>query len=168
MGGHDPTALRDALQGLQEVFARAARQRVDAIRTLARVEVGEDDAPALRALVEALLRREAVDADQTLPLAERVARATAQARAAAAAGERLVGHAEVAALSDAIAGTWHDALDRSDVIAARLPGRVAPEIAEAFAGYVASLRALHEDAPGATAGYAAALDRLNRATGFTG
>ena len=168
MGGHDPTALRDALLGVQEVFARAARLRLEAIRTLARVDVGPEDAPALRELVEALLRREAADADQTLPLRERIARATAEARAAAAARERLTAHADVAALVESILATWHDALDRSDVIAARLPGRVAPEIAEAFGGYVAALRALHDGAPGATEGYAAALDRLNHATGFTG
>jgi hypothetical protein len=168
MAGHDPTALRDALQGVQEVFARAAQRRLAAIRELARAEVSADDAAALRALVEALLRREAADADETLPLAERVARATAQARAAAAARDRLGAYDEVQALGDALAATWDDALDRSDVIAARLSGRIAPEIAEAFGGYVAALRALHEGAPEATAGYAAALDRLNRATGFTG
>jgi hypothetical protein len=168
MGGHEPTALRDALQGVQEVFARAARQRLAAIRDLAGVEVGADDAPALRALVAALLRREAADADQTLPLAERVARATAEARAAAVARERLAGHAAVVALTDAVSATWDDALQRSAAIAARLPGRVAPEVAEAFASYVGALRALHAGAPGATGGYAAALDRLNRAAGFTG
>ena len=168
MGGHQPTALRDALLGVQEVFARAARRRLEAIRALARVEVGAGDAAALRALVEALLRREAADADESLPLADRVGRASAEARAAAAARERLAASADVQALTAAIAATWDDALDRSDVIAARLPGRVAPEVAEAFAGYVAALRALHEGGPEATAGYAAALDRLNRATGFTG
>jgi hypothetical protein len=168
MGGHEPAALRDALQGVQEAFARAGRQRLAAIRDLARVEVGADDAPALRALVEALLRREAADADETLPLAERVARATAEARAAQDARARLDRHAEVVALSDAVSATWAEALDRSAVIAARLPGRVAPEVAEAFAAYVGALRALHAGAPGATGGYAAALDRLNRAAGFTG
>ena len=168
MAGHEPTALRDALQGVQEAFARAGRRRLAAIRDLARVEVGADDAPALRALVEALLRREAADADQTLPLAERVARATAEAAAAAAAREQLAGHPDVGALNDAIAAAWDDALERSAAIAGRLPGRVAPEVAEAFAAYVGALRALHEGAPGATGDYAAALDRLNRAAGFTG
>jgi hypothetical protein len=168
MGGHEPTALRDALQGVQEAFARAGRQRLAAIRDLARVEVAAGNTPALRALVEALLRREAADADQTLPLAERVARATAEARAAAAAREQLAGHAEVVALTDAVQATWDDALARSAAIAQRLPGRVAPEVAEAFAAYVGALRALHEGAPGATGAYAAALDRLNRTAGFTG
>src|SRR3954454_3514001 len=166
--GHDPTALRDALLGVQEAFAQAGRRRVATIRDLARAEVGDGEAPALRALVEALLRREAGDADETLPLAERVARAGGEAARAPEARAQLDGQPEVQRLSAEIDATWQEALRRSDVLDERLPGHVAPEIAEAFADYVGALRALHTDGAAATGTYAAALHRLNRATGFTG
>lgn len=168
MAGHDPTALRDALQGVQEAFAQAARRRVALIRDVARLDVGDADAPALRVLVEALVRREAADADDTLPLPERVARTSAEEAAADAARARLAAHPEAGALTDAVAATWDEALARSDVAAGRLPGRVAPEVAAAFAAYVSALRALHERAPGAAERYAAAQHELNRAAGFTG
>jgi hypothetical protein len=168
MAGHDPAALRDALQTVQEAFAQAARRRLALIRDLARVPVADADAPALRDVVAALLRREAVDADAALPLTERVARAEAEAGAAEAALTRLRGYDAVGELAGAVAATWQDALERSAVAADRLPGRVAPEVAAAFAEYVAALRALHEGAPGATERYTAAQHELNRATGFTG
>jgi hypothetical protein len=168
MTGHDPAALRDALQAVQEAFAQAARRRLALIRDLARVPVPDADAPALRGLVAALLRREAADADEALPLAERVARVEAEAATADAARAQLAAHAEVGAVADAVEATWEDALARSAVAADRLPGRVAPEVAAAFAAYVAALRGLHEHAPGATERYAAAQHELNRAAGFSG
>jgi hypothetical protein len=167
----DPTALRDALAGLQEIFARAAAARLRAIRDLAGADVGVADAPALRALVEALLRREAADADQQAPLAERVEAAATQAAAAQQARAALAAHPAVLAQADAVAATWTDALERSDVLAARLDGRVAPAIAQAFAAYVGALRALHGAGPqttpearaAAAAAYADAEAALERA-----
>src|SRR4051812_50099249 len=108
--GHDPTALRDALLGVQEAFAQAARRRVATIRDLARAEVGDGEAPVLRALVEALLRREAADADEALPLAERVARAGGEAARAAQARARPAGQPEVQRPSAETDATWQGAL----------------------------------------------------------
>jgi hypothetical protein len=167
----DLTALADALQELQRAFAEAARERLALIRRLAAVDVGPDAAAAQQALVTALLRREAADADAAAPPADRVRRSVAEARAAADARERLASHAEVGALTGAIDATWEAALRRSSALAGWVQERVTPDVATAFAGYVAALAELHalgatateaEIAP-ATATFLAALERLERA-----
>src|SRR4051812_50050102 len=120
--GHDPTALRDALLGVQEAFAQAARRRVATIRDLARADVGDGEAPALRALVEALLRREAADADETLPLAERAARAGGGAARAAEARAPLAGQAAAQRLRAGIGATGQGAPGRRGARARPPPG----------------------------------------------
>jgi hypothetical protein len=169
----DLTALADALQDLQRAFAEAARERLALIRRLAAVEVGPGAAAAQQALVTALLRREAADGDDAAPPADRVRRSVSEARAAAAARERLAAHAEVGALAAAIDATWEAALSRSTALAAWLQERVAPEVATAFAGYVGALADLHALGPTATdaqiapatAAFLAALERLEQTAG---
>jgi hypothetical protein len=169
----DRTALADALHNVQAAFAEAARERLALVRRLADVDVGPEAAGAKQALVAALLRREAADADETAPPADRVRRAVAQARAAAEARAELATQREVDALASAIDATWQAALTRSEQIAGWLNPRVPPETAAAFSGYVAALRALHAlgatatdgEIASATATFTAALGRLERAAG---
>jgi hypothetical protein len=171
--GPDLSAVSAALQGIQDAFAHAARERLGVIRRLAALEVDRADAPALRTLVEALLHREAADADQATPLPDRVARVAAEVRAAAAARRQLAGAPEVDALVVSLDATWDVALRRSDALAAALQGRPTPEIANAVTDYVGALRALHALDPAASradidraaARFAGTLARLERAVG---
>jgi hypothetical protein len=167
----DLTAFADALVDVQAAFAEAARERLRLIRALAAADVGAGAAAAQQALVAALLRREAADADEQAAPADRVRRAVAEARAAEAARERLAGESEIQALAGAVEATWHRALDRSDALAGWLQERTPPEIAAAFAGYVRALRTLHALGAGAsdaeiataTAAFTAAVQRLEQA-----
>ena len=169
----DLTPFADALENLQAAFAAAARDRLALIRLVAAADVAPDEAAAQQALVGALLRREAADADEDAPPAERVRRSVAEAAAAAGARERLAGEAEIQRLAGAIDATWDAALQRSTALAGWLQGRTAPELAAAFTGYVDGLHALHAlgatptDAEIATAteAFTGALERLERAAG---
>jgi chromatin segregation and condensation protein Rec8/ScpA/Scc1 (kleisin family) len=138
------SAIADALHAVQEAFDEARRGRVEVIRELGRAEVGADETAARDALVEALLRREVADGDTAAEPADRLARVVGEARRARAARDRLAASSEVAALMDRWDATWSTALDRSDRIAHVLRPQVAPELADAFAGYAAALRAAHE------------------------
>jgi hypothetical protein len=169
----DLTPLAAALQDLQAAFAAAARERLALIRRVAAVELPPDETAPQQALVAALLRREAADADEGAPVADRVRRSVAEARAATGARERLTAEAEIQRLVSAIDATWEAALDRSAALAGWLRSRTSPELAAAFADYVAALRGLHAlgaDPPAtavveATDAFTAALMRLERAAG---
>jgi hypothetical protein len=169
----DLSAFADALVNVQAAFAEAARERLRLIRALAAVEVGPEAAGAQQALVAALVRREAADADERAEPADRVRRSVAEARAAAAARERLAAHAELQELASAIDATWDRALDRSAALAGWLGERTPPEVAAAFAGYVGALRALHAlgatatepEIATATAAFGDAVQRLERTAG---
>jgi hypothetical protein len=159
--------VRDALEAIAAAFEEAARRRVRIIRRIAAVEPAEGEAAPLRALIEALLRREAADADDAAGLEDRVARVLAEARAAGVARERLRANAEVGALIAELDQTWTDALAQAHRLGAGLRRRTPADVAQAFADYVGELRALHEldpaeagDVGGATARYAAATHRL--------
>jgi hypothetical protein len=169
----DLTPFADALQNVQAAFAEAARERLALIRKIAGVELHADEAAPQQALVAALLRRAAADADDGAPIADRVARSVAEARAAADARERLSAEAEIQRLALAVDATWDAALQRSAAIAGWLDGRTPPELAAAFAGYVTALRDLHalgadpsaSAITDATDAFTTALERLERASG---
>ncbi|MDX6714914.1 MAG: hypothetical protein QOH30_1472 [Baekduia sp.] len=169
----DLTAFAGALENLQAAFAEAARDRLALIRLVAAAEVAPDEAAAQQALVGALLRREAADADEAAAPADRVRRAVAEAAAAAEARERLAGEAEIQRLAGAIDATWDAALQRSAALAGWLEGRTPPEPAAAFAGYVEALRGLHAlgatptdiEIATSTDAFVVALERLERAAG---
>ncbi|QEC49321.1 hypothetical protein FSW04_18210 [Baekduia soli] len=173
MTAHDPAAVRDVLQGLQDAFAQAKAQRLDAVRRLGRLRPSGGDDTARRVLAEAVLRREAADGGDR-PLSQRLAVVAAEAGRARAARRDLSGDAPALALADEIDATWTDALATGDRLAAGLQGRADPPLAAAFGAYVAALRALHELDPGAGAatvgaavdGYHAALATLERAAGL--
>lgn len=133
--GSDAETVREALLGIEGAFAAARKRRLEVIR-----EVGKL-VPDEKALIEALLRREAADADpEASPEARataalREARAAAQARAALPDGQQ---SAQVAALLDHAEGTWDWALDQAAARVAPLTGAVAAPAAD----YVTALREL--------------------------
>jgi hypothetical protein len=176
MAGGDLTHFAAALENVRDAFRAAARERLALIREVARVDVagaGTDAEAARRALVEALLRREAADADEAAPLEDRVRRSVAEARAAATARERLSAVDAVQDLSARIDRTWAVALNRADDLAAWLGGRADPPVSAAFTAYVQALRGLHDLGRDPTAAgvetavrtFAAALQRLESAAG---
>ncbi len=140
----DGRAIADALHGVQEAFEEARRTRVELVRELGRVEVEPAEAATRAALVEALLRREVADGDTAADLSDRLARVVDEARRARQAREQLAGNAAVDELMGRWDATWSDALDGSDRIANVLRPQVAPQLADAFDGYLAALRATHE------------------------
>lgn len=131
----DGEAVREALLGIEGAFAAARRRRLEVVREVGKV------APEARTLIEALLRREAADADaEASPEARataalREARAAAQARAALPDGPAAT---RVAALLDHAEGTWDWALDEAAARVAPLTGAVASPAAD----YVTALREL--------------------------
>jgi hypothetical protein len=173
MAGAGTDAVALALQDLQATFAAGAQARLALVRRLAALQVGPGGAGAQRALVTALLRREAADSDEAASVGERVERATAEAAAAAAAGERLRHEGQVAAILGEVEATWRAALDRGAALAGWLEGRAAPGAVAAFGRYVATLEALHGLAPAtapaerdaAVGAFEAALADLARAIG---
>jgi hypothetical protein len=152
MAGPDMSAFAAALENVRAAFEQAARERLALIRQVAQADVGggEAEATARRALVEALLRREAADADEDAPAGDRLRRSLAEATAASAARRRLAGAQAIQDLSARIDRTWAVALNRADDLAAWLKGRAAGPLSDAFTGYVRALRELHELGPDAS------------------
>ncbi|MDX6700576.1 MAG: hypothetical protein QOF26_802 [Baekduia sp.] len=173
MAGVGTDAVAVALRDLQATFAAGAQARLALVRRLAALDVGPAGAGAQRALVTALLRREAADGDETASVGERVGRVAAEAAAAAAAGERLGPDRQVAAILGEVEATWRAALDRGAALAGWLEGRAEPGAVTAFGRYVATLEALHALAPtaaprerdAAVGAFEAALGDLARALG---
>jgi hypothetical protein len=143
----DVAAVRDALAGVQSAFGEASRRRVGLARVLARTAVQPSSEPARRALVEAVLRREATDADESATAAQRLAAAEREAAAARDARARLeaAGESEALAIADSIDATWPWAFGVSDRLARGLDRRAPAEIVTALRAYVDALRTT--DAP---------------------
>jgi hypothetical protein len=171
MAGVGTDAVALALQDLQATFAAGAQARLALVRRLAALDAGPGGADAQRALVTALLRREAADGDEAASVAERVARVAAEAAAAAVAAERLAHDGRVAAILGEVEVTWRAALDRGAALAGWLEGRAQPGAVAAFGRYVATLEALHAPAAApaerdaAVGAFEAALADLARALG---
>jgi hypothetical protein len=143
-------AVRDALEGIEAAVQAAAKRRVQIVRELATVTPPDALAADHRTLVEALLRREAADADTTGSPQERAAAVLAEARRAHDARERLAHAAAddaeraylhtVDLLRVELDATWRWTLDRADAFAAGLVGRTTTDVSDAVAGYVAAFR----------------------------
>jgi hypothetical protein len=154
-------AVRDALKGIEAAFGDARRRRLELIRALAAL-------PAPPALVEALLRREAIDADPTAGAQDRAVRIHAEHRRATAALDDLdaPSAARVRPLMDELGATWTGALTEAARLASGLAPYTDPPVAAAVVDYVRALTAAHAAADdrdallAAIAGLEAATARL--------
>jgi hypothetical protein len=145
-------AVRDALEGIDAAFTAAARRRASVVRALVSMTPPPAIAGEHRAVAEALLRREAADAEPSGSPQQRASRVLDEARRArdarARMAERAAGDAErthvqaVELRHDELEDTWRWALDQADAFAAGLTGRTTPPVAQAVAGYVAAFRAV--------------------------
>ena len=143
-------AVREALERIEAAVQAAARRRAQLIRELVTITPPESLAADHRELAEALLRREAADADAEAGAHERAAAVLAEARRAHEARDRIAASATddagraylrtVDLLRRELDGSWHWALEQADAAAAHLVGRTSTEIADAVAAYVAAFR----------------------------
>jgi hypothetical protein len=176
-------AVREALEGIDAAVQTAARRRARVIRSLATITPPEALAAGHRDLVEALLRREAADADPSASPQQRAAVVLDEARRAHAARDRLAAQATddagrayvhtVDLLRAELDASWHWALGQADAAAAHLVGRTTTEVADAVAAYVGAFRGVLQasetlDTEAVTRAVAAAEDaseRLEQALG---
>ena len=143
-------AVREALEHIEAAVRAAARRRAKVVREMATLSPPAELAGDHRALVEALLRREAADADAQATPQQRAAAVLAEARRAHDARERLAARAgddagraylhTVDLLRNELDATWRWALDQADAAAARLVGATTTAVADAVAAYVAAFR----------------------------
>jgi hypothetical protein len=170
-------AVREALEHIDAAVEAASRRRARLVRELITVVPPPDLAADHRELAEALLRREAADANTEASAQERAAAVLAEARRAHDARERIAaqasddaGHAylrTVDLLRVELDATWHWTLEQADAAAAKLVGATATAIADAVAAYVAAFRGVLQasetlDADAVTRAVAAAEDATAR------
>lgn len=164
-------AVAEVLAGIQRAFEEAARRKLGVVRRLAALHPPEELAGAHRAMLEALMRSMAADADPAATDEERRERVTGEAAAAREAVERIRASDDperfadrVTPLLEELRAADREALDACDRLARGLGAHTTPEVAGAVAGYVAALRAVFDpDAgDGAFASLATAQTRLER------
>ena len=143
-------AVRDALEGIDAAVQAAAKRRAQLVREMTTITPPGPLVADHRALVEALRRREAADADPVASAQQRAATVVAEARRAHEARDRLVRAAQddagraylkaVDLLRTELDATWRWALDRADAFAAGLVGRTTTDVSDAVAAYVSAFR----------------------------
>ena len=153
-------AVREALETIEAAVETASRRRAWLIRELATAPDADRD------LVEALIRREAADAQTGASMEQRALAVLAEAHRVHDARARLTDEA-LARVVDEIDATWHWALEQADAAAAGLVGRTSTAIADAVAAYVAAYRGVVQaaetlDADAVTRAVAVAEDAARR------
>jgi len=144
------TAVRETLEAIDQAVRSAAARRAHLVREIAAMAPPPALAADHRNLAEALVRREAADADETSDPLVRASHVLNEAIHARNARVSLHQHAlqpadrqyaqAVEAKVVELDQTWHWALDRAKEHAAALHGRARNEVVVALAAYVRAFR----------------------------
>lgn len=144
------TAVREALEAIDHAVRSAAARRAHLVREVAAMTPPPSLAADHRNLAEALVRREAADADETsdpLVRASHVLNEAIHARNARLAMHQHALAPEDRAYAQAVEAkvaeldqTWHWALDRAKEAATGLHGRARNEVVIALTAYVRAFR----------------------------
>lgn len=148
------TAVREALEGIDQAVRAAAARRAHLVREIAAMAPPPALAADHRNLAEALLRREAADTDETQDPLVRASHVLNEAIHARNARLSLHQHATapadqqyaraVEAKVTELDQTWHWALDQAKQYALGLNGRARQEVTVALTAYVRAFRGVLE------------------------